>query len=225
MRTCHLLAVWFFLAPGAFAERAALAVVEKIAGAVGFYTADGRRLVGVPVGKVPHEIIRSPDGRYLYVSDNGILWMTEPGEGGNTISIIELESRSKIGVIDLGNFRRPHGMDIDPRSGRMVVTIENPHGLLLVDPVQRRVLKKYDVQGRSPHMVLFGPGGERAYVSNTGSATVAAVHLATGRVKLIPTDGRPQGGVRSPDGRFIYVTNSDGNSISIIDAGLQERLE
>ncbi|MEK7405144.1 MAG: hypothetical protein AAB225_08550 [Acidobacteriota bacterium] len=208
----------------AAAEKPALAVVEKIAGNVGFYTADGKRLDGVKAGPVPHEIVLSPDRRYLYVTDNGILWMTDPGEGGNTITIVDVASRKKAGVIDLGQYRRPHGLDIDAKSGRMVVTIENPDGLLLIDPVARKVLRKYDVEGADPHMVLFGADGKWAYVSNTGTATVAAVHLETGKVKLIPTDARPQGGVHSHDGRLIYLTNSDGNSISIIDTARNERV-
>lgn len=222
MRLWNLSLLLVLCAPGASAE--GLAVVQKIAGTVGFYTTEGKLVGEVKVGTHPHEGILSPDKRYLYVTDNGILWMTNPGEGGNTISIIDVAGRKKAGVIDLGNYRRPHGIDIDEKTGRMVVTIENPDGMLLIDPVQRKVLRKYDVQGADPHMVLFGPRGEWAYVSNTASGTVAAVHLESGKVKLIPTDARPQGGVLSRDGRWLYVTNSDGNSISIIDTGKKERV-
>jgi YVTN family beta-propeller protein len=205
------------------AEEAALAVVEKIAGAVGFYTADGKRIAGVPVGKHPHEIVMSPDGRTLYVSDNGILWMTEAGEGGNTISIIDAASMKKTGVIDLGKFRRPHGMDIDRKTGRMAVTIENPDGLLLIDPVKKQVLRQFDVKGSDPHMVLFSRDGQTAYVSNTATSTLAAVNVSSGGVTLIPTDTRPQGAALSHDGKTLYLTNSDGNSISIIDTATNKR--
>ncbi len=50
------------------AERAA--VIEKIAGAVGFYAEDGRQLGQVRVGNFPHETALSEDGRLLYVGDN-----------------------------------------------------------------------------------------------------------------------------------------------------------
>jgi len=205
-------------------EKAALAVVEKIGGQVGFYSAAGERLAGVPVSVCPHEIVLSHDQRHLYVSDNGILWMTDPGEGGNTISILDVAKRAKVGEISLGKFRRPHGLDVDPKTGRLVVTVENPPGLLLADPAARQVLRSYDVKGTMPHMVVLGPGAEWAFVSNSGTNTIAALHLASGKVKLIPTDARPQGGVRSLDGRFIYMTNSDGNSISIIDTARQDRI-
>ncbi len=220
---CALLAAPVLARGAAPAGKAAFAVVEKIAGVVGFYTAEGRRLSEAKVGAHPHEIVLSPDRRTLYVTDNGILWMTDPGEGGNTISIIDVTSQKKTGVIDLGRFRRPHGIAIHPRTGRMAVTIENPDGVLLIDPARRKVLKKYDTEGADPHMVMWDAEGRWVYASNTGTNTVAAIHIETARVKLIPTDARPQGGVLTRDGKRIYLTNSDGNSISIIETEKKER--
>jgi YVTN family beta-propeller protein len=194
-----------------------LAVVEKVSGKVGFYNSTGERTSEVKVGVYPHEIVRSLDGKSLYVTDNGILWMQYAGKGGNTISVLDAATRQKTGVIDLGEYRRPHGMAVHPQTGHLVVTIENPDGLLLVDPVQRKVLRKFDVQGKSPHMVLFGPGGKRAYVSNTNSGTLASIDIATGETKLIPTGKYPQGGVLSHDGKTIYLTNAESNKIVLID--------
>lgn len=208
----------------AAAEKAAFAVVEKVAGEVGFYSADWKRLFGVKVGTHPHEIVLSLDRKSLYVSDNGILWMQYAGDGGNTISVIDIASRTRTGVIDLGSNRRPHGLAVHPKSGLLLSTTENPDGLLLIDPVNRKVIRRFDVKGEDPHMVMFGPGGDWAYVSNTATAAIAALRPATGDVKLIPTDARPQGGVLSPDGKVIYMTNSDGNSISLIDPVRHERI-
>jgi YVTN family beta-propeller protein len=222
IRLVGIIALGALVATAGLAQKPALAVVEKIEGEVGFYDASGKRIGGAKVGEHPHEIVRSPDGRELYVTDNGILWMTEAGAGGNTISILDPVSMKRTGVIDLGEYRRPHGMDIHPKTGLMVVTIENPDGLLLVDPAQRKVLRKYDVKGDDPHMAIFDREGEWAYVSNTASNTLAAVQLKTGEVKLIPTDGRPQGAALTQDGKTIYLTNSDGNTISIIDTEKKE---
>ncbi|MGH9720764.1 MAG: YncE family protein [Bryobacteraceae bacterium] len=204
-------------------QQPAMAVVEKKAGLVSFYSGDGKRLSEIKVGSFPHEMAFSPDRRLLYVSDNGLLWMTDPGEGVNTISIIDLAARVKTGVIDLGSHRRPHGMAVLPKTGQILVTIENPHGLLLVDPAARKVLRKYDVKGQNPHMVLLGPRAETAYVSNANSGTVAVVNLASGNVeKLIPMGKNPQGGVMSRDERFVYLTNAVSNTISVIDTAKRE---
>ncbi|MDX1981840.1 MAG: beta-propeller fold lactonase family protein [Bryobacteraceae bacterium] len=207
----------------ALAQQPAMAVVEKKAGMVAFYTNDGKRVSEVKVGSFPHEMAFSLDGRLLYVTDNGLLWMTDKGEGYNTISIIDLKTRKKAGVIDLGNYRRPHGMVVHPKTGQLIVTIENPYGLILVDPAARKVLRKYGVKGDSPHMVLLGPGAETAWASNAGTGTVAIVNLASGAVeKLIPTGKNPQGGVMTRDGRRIYLTNAASNTISVIDTAKRE---
>ncbi len=169
------------------------------------------------VGTHPHEAVLSKDGRLLFVTDNGILWMTEEGGGGNTISIVDVRSRRRVGTIVLGRFHRPHGIAWVPGHERLLITVERPFGLVAVDPAMRKVARDYDVKGRSPHMVVPGPDGEWAYVSNTDSDAVAAVHLQTGQVKLIPTAARPQGGVISRDGTRLYVVNTDANRISIID--------
>jgi len=194
-----------------------VAVVEKIAGKVGFYSAAGKRVAEVKIGTYPHEIVPSLDGKTLFVSNNGILWMQYAGEGGNTIAMIDRKARTKIGDIDLGNNRRPHGIAVHPKTGHLVITTENPDGLILVDPVAKKVLRRFDVKGEDPHMVLFDKPGEWAYVSNSTTGTVAAIRIATGETILIPTGKRPQGGVLSPDGKTIYLTNADSNAISLID--------
>ena len=199
----------------------ALIVVEKVAGQVGFYAADGQRIAGFESGPVPHEIILSPDRRFAYVSNNGILWMTDPGEGGNTITIVDIAARASAGTIDLGDFHRPHGMDIDPKTNRMVCTVENPDGLLLIDLNDRKVLRNYDVKGKGPHMVVLDAEGRHAYVSNTKSHNVAVVDLETGEVKLLEAGKWPQGAVRSSDGKRIYLTAAESDAIAIIDTGKQ----
>lgn len=197
--------------------RPAFAVIEKAAGFVGFYTENGRRVGGVKVGSFPHEAVLSPDGRLLYVTDNGVLWMTDQGDGGNTVSVVDVREMKKVGVIDLGCFRRPHGIALDAISGRLLVTTEKPPGLLLIDAAARKVLRDYDVKGKSPHMVTLGPGGQWAFVSNTDSDAVAGVHLRSGQVKLIRTGARPQGGVLAPGADRLYVVNSGLDRITIID--------
>ncbi len=205
------------------AEQPAMAVVEKKAGKVGFYTTDGKRLSEVKVGIFPHEMAFSPDRRLLYVSDNGVEWMTDKGKGFNSISIIDVALREKVGIIDLGNYYRPHGILVLPKTGQLVVTIENPDGLVLVDPVARKVLRKYDVKGEHPHMVLLGPNAETAWASNATSGEVAVVNLASGSVeKIIPTGKNPQGAVMTKDGKWIYLTNTASNTISVIDATKRE---
>jgi len=89
----------------------------------------------------------------------------------------------------------------------------------LASDLNKEVIRKYDVKGEAPHMVLLGPGGRMAYVSNTNTGTLAAVNLETGEARTLPTGARPQGTVMSRDKKTMYATNSEANTISKIDAG------
>ncbi len=220
-----LIALLLLLCPcGKAGDRPYIAVVEKSAGAVGFFSEDGRQLGQVKVGSFPHEAVLSKDGRLLFVTDNGVLWMTDEGNGTNTVSIVDVRAMKRIGTIDLGRFHRPHGIARVPGSDNLLATSERPFALVLIDPVVRKVTRDYDVKGKSPHMVIPSLDGKWVFVSNTDSDAVAAIQLETGQVKLISTGARPQGGVFSPDGSRLYVVNTGANQISIIDAIKQEAI-
>lgn len=66
-----------------------LAVTGTQAGAVGFHAEDGRLPGEAKVGKFPHEAALWAGGRLLYVSDNGVLRMSENQMGGNTIPVLD----------------------------------------------------------------------------------------------------------------------------------------
>jgi YVTN family beta-propeller protein len=209
-------------APAADEPAAELLMLHKASSSLGFYGSDGRLLASVPVGKHPHEMVVSTDRRFAYTTDNGTMRIEDRGTGGNTVSIVDLRERRKVGEINLGEFRRPHGIDLDPRTGFILVTTELPDQLLVLDPVQRRIVRRYDTKGRTSHMVTLGRDGRYAYVSNSGSGEVAAVELESGRVTVIPTGERPEGSVLSADGKRLYVANRQGHSIAIIDTEQQK---
>jgi YVTN family beta-propeller protein len=167
-------------------------------------------------------MVLATDGKTVYTTDNGTMRIEHPGSGGNTISMIDTTARRSLGIISLGNFHRPHGIDIDPTTGRLAVTTELPDQLLLLDPGQRKIIRTYDTKGKTSHMVSFGPGAKWAYVSNSGSGNVAAIELAGGQTRLIPTGTRPEGSVLSRNGKELYVTNREAASISVIDTAKNE---
>lgn len=194
-------------------------VLQKGASSLAWYTPEGKLLETVSVGRHPHEMVLSRDGKLLYTTDNGTMRIEHPGSGGNTVSIIDLAAKKRIAQISLGEFRRPHGIDFDPASGRLAVSTELPDKLLIIDPAKREIVRTYDTKGKTSHMVEFGPGGKYAYVSNSSSGNVAAVRLSDGEVTLIPTGTRPEDSVLSRDGRELYVCNREAETISVIDTG------
>jgi YVTN family beta-propeller protein len=214
MKTVLLCAMLFSVLLSA---ESSLLILHKADSSLGFYTMDGKMTARVPVGKHPHEMVRSTDGKLLYITDNGTMRIEQAGTGGNTVSIVDLAARKKIGEISLGKFHRPHGIDLDPKTGRLVVSAELPDQLLLIDPVKRQTLKTYDTKGKTDHMAIFGPGGRFAYVCHSNSGDVAAVDLTSGAVTLVPAGTRPEGSVLSADGKTVYVVNRESSNMTWID--------
>ncbi|MBI2685276.1 MAG: hypothetical protein HYX27_03095 [Acidobacteria bacterium] len=199
-----------------------LLVLHKGHSSLGFYTDEGKLIANAPVQPHPHELVFSPDGRYAYTTDNGTMRIEQAGTGGNTVSIIDLKDRKKIGEISLGEFRRPHGIDMIRSTGQLLVSTELPDQLLLIDPAKRQIVKTWPTGGKTAHMVVVTPDGKYAFISNSTSANVSAIELATGKVKLIATGARPEGSVVSRDGRRVYVCNRDGAQITVIDTAKLE---
>jgi YVTN family beta-propeller protein len=207
-----------------FAAETVYLALLKGANSLAYLAPDGKVLATVGVGLHPHEMAFSPDRKFLYTSDNGTMRIENPGAGGNSLSIIDVVARKKIGEIPLGEFRRPHGIDVDPKTGLLAVTAEAPDQLLIVDPVKRKVVKHFDTKGKTSHMVKLGPGAKWAYVSNTSSGTVSAINLDSGEVKRIETGDRPEGGVLSKDGKELYVPNRESNNITVIDTAKNQAI-
>jgi YVTN family beta-propeller protein len=194
-----------------------LLVLHKGHSSLGFYSDEGSWIASVPVKQHPHEMVFSADGRYAYTTDNGTMRIEQAGTGGNTVSIIDLKERRKVGEIGTGEFRRPHGIDLVRTTGQLLVSTELPDQLLLLDPLKRQVIGTWPTGGKTAHMVVVTPDGRTAFISNSTSANVSAIDLGTGKVKLIPTGARPEGSVVTKDGKRVYVCNRDGAQISVID--------
>lgn len=206
------------------AEQQVVLVLLKGANALGYYTRDGQLLAKVPVGQHPHEMVLSKDGKFAYITDNGTMRVENPGAGGNTISVVDIAARKRVKTISTGNYRRPHGISLDPVRNYLAVTSEAPDQLLLIDAEERKVIRRFNPNGKTTHMVSFGPGksgAEYAFVSNSGAAYLSVIQLTTGMVKTIPTGDRPEGSVLSPSGDMLYVANRDSASITVVDTARQ----
>ena len=210
------------------AQSPLLLVLEKGSGALGYYTFEGKRVGEVKVGEHPHEMVLSPDGKFAYITDNGVMRIENAGRGGNTVSIVDVPGRRRVGTIKLDQFYRPHGIDLDPTTDRLAITVENPDQFLLLDIGDRRILRAYDTKGKTPHMVSFGPtkGGARyAYVSNSGSGTISVIQLATGgEMKVLPVGQRPEGSTLSVNHKELYVANRESGTITIVDTTRQAQV-
>jgi DNA-binding beta-propeller fold protein YncE len=124
----------FSLFFAALSAQPLLLVLQKGSSSLGFYSLSGEKLSETAVGQHPHEMVLSADRRFLYCTDNGTMLIEQAGTGGNTVSIIDLKTRQRVGQIGLGKYRRPHGIDLDAKTGNLLISTELPDQLLLADP-------------------------------------------------------------------------------------------
>lgn len=196
-----------------------LLVSQKAAKSVAWYTLEGELLAEAAVSDHPHEIVRR--GNRLYVTDNGVMQIENAGQGGNKVSVIDLDSRERVGEIDLGEFYRPHGIDVCA-DGTLLVTTENPDQLLIADLGGNTITAQYETGGETPHIVKCSRDSVYAYVSNARSGTVAKIQIADGVRTLVETGDRPEGQVLSADGSKLYVAHRDADKIAVIDTATWE---
>ncbi|MGH9768925.1 MAG: YncE family protein [Blastocatellia bacterium] len=90
--------IWLMLFSTAVYAQEVAVIVHKWDNSIGFYDANtGQQLAKVEVGVKPHEMALSADKRLAYITNYGVNSCTQTEEGGNTISIIDLAERRKLG--------------------------------------------------------------------------------------------------------------------------------
>lgn len=169
-------------------------------------------LATVPTGTAPHEVAVSPDGKTAVVANYGT--RETPG---NTLSIIDIPAKRKLKDIDLGEYRRPHGI-VWMKDQTVVVTVEANRAVLLVDVQSGKVLNAIETDQNVSHMVVLTPDQTKAFIANIGSGTTTVIDLKEKRrIANIETGAGAEGIDLSPDGREVWVTNRSANTVSVID--------
>jgi YVTN family beta-propeller protein len=175
--------------------------------------ASGEVRATLPTGVGPHEVAVSPDGRRAVVADYGT------GEApGGTLTLIDVAAGKVLSTIDLGEYRRPHGMAW-PEEDALFVTAEAQKALLRVDPGGGTVTRAFSTGQEISHMVAVAPDASRAFVANIGSGTVTAIDLASGEKLVDVATGEGSEGIAvTPDGSRVWVTNRAADTVSVVDA-------
>ena len=217
LRSCSaFIATALLLAP--VAQAATLAVANKAEATVSLIDLDtGDVVATLPTGEGPHEIGISPDGRFAIVTNYG----TRQGDG-NSLTLIDIPTASVVKTIDLGDYRRPHGVGwLDNRSA--AVTVESNKALIVVDVDREKVTQSIGTDQEVSHMVALDPDRGRAYTANIGSGSITVLDLGKGVREInIATGEGAEGIAVSASGEHIWVTNRAADTITILDAGTLE---
>jgi DNA-binding beta-propeller fold protein YncE len=152
----------------------------------------------------PHEIAFSKDGKTVYATLYGNRAYGENDMPGHEIAVIDLETMTERGRIDLNLYRAPHGMVADD-DGMLWVTVEHNRGAVVVDP-NTGVIDRTIFMDVPTHFVARSHNGKRMYFAHKEYPFCTAVDVETrrilGRIDL-PIGAQA---IRvSPDDKWLYI--------------------
>lgn len=224
-------------------------------GMLATHPSDGTLLVGRSMSAVnPPQRIGIIDRASMNVDELGVLFprphalaITPDGEFAYTASLAENQfasvdvSEEQLGLVQVDG--PPHTFvqfAISPDGSRMVAATQLTGRLLFYDLTDRSsptLVGEVDVGGQAWHPV-YTADGEWVYVGSKGTNTITIVNASTREVAKVLTDERiraPHGSTVSPDGRYVFISNSDmdpmagmdhmhmmDGSVTVIDAATQE---
>lgn len=166
----------------------------------------------------PHALDITPDGRHLYVASLGV----------NQMASINTET-FEIELMDLPGGRRhehhmPMQFEVAPDGRRMIVGGEMSGELLIFDlndPMKPAIVEVLELGG-SPWNPAYSPDGRIAYVPLKRANAVVVINMVE-QVQTATVTGpglaEPDGSAVRPDGRYVYVTNSN------LDGSFQPRYD
>jgi DNA-binding beta-propeller fold protein YncE len=171
----------------------------------------GRILATLPTGKGPHEVILSSDGGLAVVSDYS-------GEPGRTMTVIDVAAQRVVRTIDLGDYRRPHGIAFLPGDSLVAVTSEVTGNVVIVNVKEGQVRRAVPTTQKVPHMVAVAGDGRRAFTGNIGSNSVSEIDLVTGTfVRMWPVPAQPEAINVTNDGSEVWVGSNATGAVSVVD--------
>lgn len=167
----------------------------------------------VATGEGPHEAATSPDGTHVVAANYGTA-----EQPGRSLTLIDVAGMRALKTIDLGEYRRPHGVRWMKNGKRVLVTAEAQKVLLIVDVSEGLVKQAIPTGQEISHMVVATPDEKYAFVANIRSGTVTVIDLAAGKsIKQIETGKGAEGIDITPDGKQVWVTNREADTVSLID--------
>jgi len=204
----------------ATAQAATLVVANKAEATASLIDLQSGEVVAtLPTHQGPHEVAVSPDGRTALVTNYG-----NRDGSGRSLTVIDIPASKIVRNIDLGDYERPHGVEwLDDQSA--AVTVEANKALVIVNIEEGSVIQEIDTDQEISHMVALDPERQRAYVANIGSGSVTVLDLQKGqRIANIATGQGAEGVAVSASGKYVWVTNRDADTITVLDAETFEKI-
>lgn len=164
-----------------------------------------KRLAQISTGKDPNHFAFSPDGQFMYVSN----------EYSHQLSVIDLKERKLARQLNPG--RRPVDVSLAPGGKTLFVAIYGEGRVTVYDTESFKEIERIPT-GAGAHGMAMSVDGKTLFVSNRDASSVSVIAVASRKVTQNFTI--PQGPDMmevTPDGRELWVTSRYGASVNVIE--------
>lgn len=188
----------------------------------------------VRVGRMPHNVQVSPDGKFAWVTNNGEPGPTSdasvhkgmgPGAHASmaksgSVWIIDTGSNAVVSKVPVG--LHPAHVVLSP-DGRMAYVTNGGDNTVSVIDTSTRTLVVTIAVGQFPHGIRFRPDGKEAYVANLKGGTVSVIDTARQKevAQVVVGKGPAQVGFTA-DGRAAFVSLSQERAVAVIDPATRQ---
>lgn len=164
-----------------------------------------KRVARIPTGKDPNHFAFSPDGHFMYVSN----------EYSHQLSVLDLHEHKLVRQVNPG--RRPVDVSLAPGGKTLFVAVYGEGWVTAYDTESFKELERIPT-GAGAHGMAMSVDGKTLFVSNRNASSVSVIDVATR--KVTQTFSVPQGPDMlevTPNGKELWVTSRYAASVNVID--------
>ena len=172
----------------------------------------------IPTDGFPHNVVVSPDDKYMYLSP--------AGKENEKIYIVATSTHSVVATIPTGNTPRP--IALSPDGKRLYVNTNDLLGFVVLDLTRRKILSRaaYDLtpeeraQPSRSHGIGVTPDGREVWSTDVNHGLVHVFDVTSDpprQIARLETGRRPLWLTFTPDRKTVYIANTADDTISAFD--------
>lgn len=166
----------------------------------------------IPTGKHPQHINFKSAGK-IY-----ILNMGTQKDPANTIDVVDLNTKTIIKTISLGDKTGPHWGVLSNDKKILWVACASQNSIVEIDTDSDIPIRSWDTHQPGSYNFTVSRDGSKIYSANFDTSTVSIIDRTNGNIKIISIGGKPIGIDASPDGKEIWISSNVTNEITVLDA-------
>ena len=195
-----------------------------------------KAVASVRAGTMPHNVQVSPNGKVVWVTNNG-----EPDQAADSsahkamgkgehsamakpgaVWVIDTSTRAVIAKVPVG--MHPAHVVVSSDGRFAYVTNGGDNTVSVIDTSAQRVVATIPV-GKFPHGLRISPDGKQAYVANLKGGTVSVIDTVSQKeAAQIPVGKGPAQVGFTPDGQLAFVSLSEENAVAVIDPATRKTI-